>query len=377
MRKNCWESGDIGFRKISIITACFNSELTIERTVKSVIQQNYPNIEYIIIDGASTDQTLKIIQKYKKYISKIVSEPDQGVYDAFNKGISYASGEVIYFLNSDDYLFTNSIIKDVLKYFYEDVNLKFFYANVLVKDEFANIENINGKSFCLNDFKKGQMLPHPSVFVKKEVFEEIGLFNMKYKIASDLDFVIRCFKKYNDSEIQYCNKIISVFNYGGISTNPKYQKNLEQEKKDILFQQFQIEYKDNLDQLNSLYKLWLDTLLMKDRGVSSVLKEEGLVNISIFGTLRNGIYLLKDMRKESLNVISFIDNNYNIQGETIEGIKINSTEWLLGNQKKIDVIIVSIENDTDVDIIEDLKSKLENRVVVYSWKDLIKKLTIR
>jgi glycosyltransferase involved in cell wall biosynthesis len=121
--------------KVAIITVCLNSEKTIEQTIRSVINQTYPNIEYIIIDGESTDGTLEIIDKYKDKITKVINEKDHGTYDAMNKGLKFDSGDIIYFLNAGDYLYDFSIIEKIVSLFTKDNSLEMIYADVIYYDE--------------------------------------------------------------------------------------------------------------------------------------------------------------------------------------------------------------------------------------------------
>ena len=174
-------------KKISIITVCFNSADTIEHTIISVINQSYKNIEYIIIDGGSTDGTLEIIRKYEEYISYWVSEPDKGIYDAMNKGIKAATGEIIAFINSDDW-YADGAVKTVVEKFRE-TNADAVHAIVkLVKN--GNIVGEFGRNPKLEDFFCKMVIPHPATFVRASVVKE-ELFDTSYKIAADYDLLLK------------------------------------------------------------------------------------------------------------------------------------------------------------------------------------------
>ena len=151
--------------KITLITVCFNSEETISRTIQSVINQKYSQIEYIIIDGGSTDSTLSIIEKYKKFISIIKSENDDGIYDAINKGIILATGDLVGLLHSDDYYPNSQVITNVITSFKNDISLDIVLGDVAFIDGNENVARYySGENF---NFNIGMMPPHPSVFLKR------------------------------------------------------------------------------------------------------------------------------------------------------------------------------------------------------------------
>lgn len=205
--------------KISVITVCYNSEKTIEKTIRSVINQSYKNIEYIVIDGDSKDKTRKIINKYKKFISKIKFEKDDGLYHALNKGINISTGRVISILHSDDIFYNNNTIKNISYYFKLEPNLKMLIGNVIFKKNFRS-KKIS-RYYPSSIFKPWMMRfgyspPHLSTFVKKDVYNKIGMYNKSYKIAGDFDFFLRCFflKKLNFKKV---NKNFVVMSPGGLS----------------------------------------------------------------------------------------------------------------------------------------------------------------
>lgn len=207
--------------KVSIITAVLNGEKYIEESIKSAINQSYKNIEIIVIDGGSTDRTLEIVNNYKNFISKIISEPDKGVYDAFNKGVKNSSGDLIYFLNSDDYFYDLNIIQDVVKIFSENKSLNAVYGQVLVLNIEKNRFFKMGGLLTSQYLKKGGSCPHQGLFVRRELFEKVGFFNEKFKIAGDVDFVFRCEKKGYFKDFFYYDRIVALVRTGGISFNPK------------------------------------------------------------------------------------------------------------------------------------------------------------
>jgi glycosyltransferase len=179
--------------KTSIITVCFNSVETIEDTIRSVLGQDYKNIEYVIIDGGSTDGTLDILTKYQGQISKCISEPDNGIYDAMNKGINLATGEVIGFLHADDFYATKETIKKVARVFEQNKVDCLWGDLVYVSKE--NTEKIirywKSGGYRKNLFKNGWMPAHPTFFAKRCIYEKYGYFNTDFRIAADYEIMLR------------------------------------------------------------------------------------------------------------------------------------------------------------------------------------------
>lgn len=183
--------------KISIITPSFNSEKTIEETIKSVLSQTYNDIEYLIIDGGSRDRTLEIVDKYKDKISKIVSEPDKGIYDGMNKGIKLATGEIVGILNSDDLYFDEFVIENVMKIFRENKIDCLWGDLVYFKDDPNKFIRVwKGGNYKPGIFKTGWVPPHPTFFVKKEIYEKYGYFRLDFPVAADYELMLRFLEKY-------------------------------------------------------------------------------------------------------------------------------------------------------------------------------------
>ncbi len=185
--------------KISIITVTYNSAATLENTIRSVIEQTYKDVEYIIVDGLSTDDTLKIVEKYKDKISKVISEKDAGIYDALNRGIEMATGDVIGLLHSDDFY----LDKDVLQKYgdiFKSEKCDAVYADLYYVDkEDTNRIVRKWKSGIYNksSFINGWMPPHPTFFVKKEIYSQLGKFNLDFKTAADYELMLRFILKHN------------------------------------------------------------------------------------------------------------------------------------------------------------------------------------
>jgi len=183
--------------KVSIITVCFNSEKTIEDTLKSIQSQTYSDIEYIIVDGLSKDSTNEIVEKYNDIVSVHISEKDNGLYDAMNKGIALASGDIIGILNSDDVLADEFVIEKIVAGFDSD-NIDAVYSDLVYVSE----NNLNkptrlysSKVFSKKLIRFGIMLPHPTFYVRKQYFEDLGSYTTNYRVAADFELLARFVSK--------------------------------------------------------------------------------------------------------------------------------------------------------------------------------------
>jgi glycosyltransferase len=206
-------------RKISIITTTYNSAKTIRDTLNCIKQQDYPLIEHIIVDGNSIDDTLKIVAEFS-HISKIVSEKDNGIYEAMNKGIFLATGDVIGILNSDDIYSSDSIITTIANEF-EDESIDVVYADLqYVKHNNFNRVVRTWKTGKLNrkSFYYGWMPPHPTFFVRKKIYDKVGVFNTSLRSAADYEMMLRILLKY-EVPSKYIPQVIVKMRSGGISNS--------------------------------------------------------------------------------------------------------------------------------------------------------------
>jgi glycosyltransferase involved in cell wall biosynthesis len=204
--------------KISIITVSYNSQSTIKHTIDSVSSQTYKNKEYILIDGASQDWTLDILDFKKDEIDNFVSEKDDGIYDAMNKGIKAATGDIIGILNSDDFYYNQDVLSKVAKVF-EETNCDCLYGDLIFvnKGDISKVARYwkSGK-FEKNIMKKGWMLPHPTFFVKKKIYQKYGLYNTSLKRAADYEMILRLLHK-EKINIEYIPEILIKMRVGGES----------------------------------------------------------------------------------------------------------------------------------------------------------------
>jgi glycosyltransferase involved in cell wall biosynthesis len=205
--------------KVSVITACFNSEATIGDTLESVASQTYKNVEHIIIDGNSKDNTLQIVKRFP-HVSKIISEPDNGIYDAMNKGIKSSTGDIISILNSDDFFNNKNVLENVLTGFCSS-GASIVYGNLYYVSK-ANTKKIirtwKTSPYKANAFVYGWHPPHPALFAKKEVYDKYGLFDTSLNISADFELMLRFIEKYKVKTF-YLDKFLVKMRTGGAS-NP-------------------------------------------------------------------------------------------------------------------------------------------------------------
>lgn len=203
--------------KFSIITVCKNSEQNIEQTIQSVLNQNYSDIEYIIIDGGSKDRTLDVIRKYEKSLAFCCSEPDRGIYNAMNKGLKHATGDVVAFLNSDDWYEDDTLQK--VSYYFQNYEIDCLAGEVnsILNDRVIEMKRMQHTE---EDIHLSMIYRHPAFFAKRKLFDEIGCFDESYQIAADYDWVLKVHNR--GCKIWETNEILSNFRRDGISAVQKY-----------------------------------------------------------------------------------------------------------------------------------------------------------
>ena len=228
--------------KTSIITICFNSKDTVEKTLKSVESQSYKIIEHIIIDGGSKDNTLSVVKEFD-YISKIISESDKGIYDAFNKGIKNSTGEIIGFLNSDDTFYNENSLQHIFDAF--DENTDCIFGDLIYSDKNEKVTRVwKGSKFKKGAFKKGWMPAHPTFYCRRSVYDKLGLYDDSFKIAGDFELMLRILEKYNIRS-KYIPHTLVNMKVGGASNNGL------KSKLDILREEFRAFDQNNIP-LNKL-----------------------------------------------------------------------------------------------------------------------------
>jgi glycosyltransferase involved in cell wall biosynthesis len=242
--------------KITVITVCYNASHLLKKTIESAAEQSYSEIEYIIVDGASKDDTKEIVGSYGKKVQLFLSEPDNGIYDAMNKGIKQATGDLIIFLNAGDYF----VSKDVLKFYLSKMKIleaDLFFGRIVWNDSRTN-------DICLSDHHntvhtwdlKNSNFPHPATIYKKDLFKTVGLFDLDFPIAADYEWNVRAMVL-NKIKFQYINIIVTVFYADGISNNPS----------------FATQHRIEIDQVNRRYfKPWKLHEKMEHKGHSFIYK---------------------------------------------------------------------------------------------------------
>ncbi|MDQ3046489.1 MAG: glycosyltransferase [Bacteroidota bacterium] len=204
--------------KVSVITVCYNSADTIEKTIRSVTEQEYPEIEYIIIDGKSTDNTLEVIKRAALKTAKVLSEKDKGIYDAINKGISWATGDIVAILHADDFYVDKKVITKVVQVFAaSETDTVYGDLQYVDRNNTAKVtRNWVSGNYNKEEFRKGWMPPHPSFFVRRKCYEKYGLFNTDFKSAADYELMLRFLYKFECSA-SYIPEVLVKMRIGGKS----------------------------------------------------------------------------------------------------------------------------------------------------------------
>jgi len=220
--------------KVSVITVTYNSAQTVEDTIKSVVNQDYKDIEYIIIDGLSKDNTLEIVNKYNTKIAKVISEKDHGIYDAISKGIKNATGDIVVALNSDDMYASNDVITKVVELF-KSSHADAVYGDLNYVDRFDTskvIRKWKSGIYKKGHFLKGWMPPHPTFFVRNYCYQKYGSFNLTLRSAADYELMLRFIHKH-EIKVAYLPKLIVKMRAGGqsnVSFKNRFKANREDRK---------------------------------------------------------------------------------------------------------------------------------------------------
>lgn len=206
--------------KISIITVSYNSQATIANTLQSVASQTHPDIEHIVIDGASRDGTMSVVDRFRSGLAHVASEPDRGLYDAMNKGLSAATGEVVGFLNSDDFYRNERVLERVAQTFAaQGIEAVFGDAEFIDPDDNDKVvRRYSSRWFRPDRIRWGWMPAHPALFFRRAVYQRYGRFRTDFRIAGDFEFIARVFAR-NELEYRYIPEVLVTMRTGGISTS--------------------------------------------------------------------------------------------------------------------------------------------------------------
>lgn len=204
---------------ISVVTITFNSEKTVEETIRSVVSQDYLNLEYIIIDGGSTDSTLRIVEKYRDKIALVISEPDKGISDAFNKGILKATGEIIGIINSDDILAEGALQTIAENY---DPSIDVYSGNILIWNSESGKTIIERPDISFDTIKLQYNISHPARFIRRDAYQKYGLYRLDLRYQMDVELLCRFYKK--GAKFAHIDKVLAKFRLGGATANSIFKK---------------------------------------------------------------------------------------------------------------------------------------------------------
>jgi glycosyltransferase involved in cell wall biosynthesis len=249
--------------KISIITINFNNKFGLIKTVQSVINQSFGNLEYIIIDGNSSDGSKEFIEQHKEQFSYWVSEPDQGIYDAMNKGIKIAQGEYCLFLNSGDYLLEKDTLNHVFK---QDATEDILYGNL--KSDTRDF--LYPKHITLATFVNGT-IPHQASFIKRELFNKFGMYDESYPVIADWVFFVKVIMLY-DVSYKHLDMYISFFEDGGISTESALKNELQEQRSDLFMTLFPKIFPDYIEMQQELRVLKSELNSYKNSRVIQIIR---------------------------------------------------------------------------------------------------------
>ncbi|MCI8402864.1 MAG: glycosyltransferase [Lachnospiraceae bacterium] len=358
--------------KISVITVCLNSEATIEQTIKSVMKQKDEEVEYIIIDGGSTDRTRMILDKYKDGIDVMVSEPDQGIYDAMNKGISLAKGEIIGIINSDDW-YESDALKNVRQCFYRsDADVVYGKLNLI---------NENGEEKLMiptdiNKLRFEMEVPHATAFIRKDIYEKCGLFSLEYRIAADYELMLRFYT--SGVSFVFIDEVLANFRLGGISNrqselcacetmriSQKYLPCYPPEERDYV--EHVMDMKWGPFCFRKLLDEYPDCILdyVKQRQT-----EETKTELAIFGAGQWGRDMYRILWGGGLRIPFWVDNNKQLWRQAREGTEISSPEVL----RSFNGVVLIMARGFSTELLSQIKEMNNQETVCVTWEEMVNDL---
>lgn len=324
---------------VSIITVCLNAVETIEATIKSVLVQTYKNIEYIIIDGGSTDGTLQVIEKYRDQISVLISEKDDGIYDAMNKGIALAHGDYIGIINADDWYEKNAVeyVVQTGRRISENIGVITGQARFIKgEDSFLPVKKDMERIWT------EMPIAHPSTFIKKSVYERYGKYDTHYKIAADYELVFRLYV--NRVKFYFCGEVLANYRVGGISGK---QKDMLLEEDIEILSRYQ-EYcsdpnrvKESIQRKKGTYLIYRADKSFFCKTLEYKPDQEN--NIFIFGCGYWGRELCQMLKERQIAITGFVDNNSSLWGTKAEHYIIEAPDVLRDQHAKV---IIAVLGDT-------------------------------
>lgn len=344
--------------KISIITVSYNSEKTIERAIRSVVRQNYGDTEYILIDGGSSDRTADIIRKYEKKLSYWISERDEGIYDAMNKGLEHATGEIVAFLNSDDW-YEDHIFVEIAEAF-EEESVQLICGDMYIhRAGTVSRYHIDEKA-AQRAVRFSMGYPHPTMFARRRLFDRYGKFDTRYRIAADYDWFLRVYD--HNEKIRVLDRVVTNFSYGGVSTKEEMMPALLEEQ-----ERAALEALERNHTLTEKEK-WRETIRsetanMRDSfKIQQILKDGRLdrnpvavkvrelfrgEKCAVFGSGHIAVQLISILRKMDVSVTRIWDNREQNWGKRIEGIQVMKPDQIKIRQNVVVIASVCYESEIE------------------------------
>ncbi|MBR1702192.1 MAG: glycosyltransferase [Lachnospiraceae bacterium] len=359
--------------KISIITVTYNCRATIERTILSVLSQKYKNYEYIIIDGGSTDGTVEIIDKYRDRLAYFISEPDDGIYDAMNKGLKRVSGDIVHFLNGNDYYYDANVLATIQKRFSEHTDVDVIIAKVMSDGKVCNTylpgENI---SIYLDAH-----FPHQATFAKATLYTQYGDFDPEYSICADYDWILRIYK--SGRKLYWCDDIVVYYDTYGVSSSIKcvaeqylVSKKYVSEMKIFLPVNVEDYYADEFRKVFSRNLLKRKVVNKEFKPIIAAIVQ-GENEINIWGAGYIGNMFCEFLVNNGIKVKYVIDSDTNKIGHTINDISICGIDDAEDNF----IIISSEDYETDIGCLLEERGMLPDKDFITYTKftiEFIKKL---
>ncbi|MBP3602572.1 MAG: glycosyltransferase [Lachnospiraceae bacterium] len=323
--------------KVSIITVTFNVVNTIEQTINSVLNQTYDNIEYIMVDGMSTDGTWEKICKYKNRISVLIHEKDNGLYDAMNKGIAQATGDIIGIVNGDDWYERDTLVT-IVNNFQDDTDIIYARMNIIGYDGAVQMISLPDK---IDDIWY-RMIPHPTVFVRKCIYDKYGTFNLNYPIVADYEMIFRFYLA--GVKFKYIDKVLTNFRRGGLTTKRQIECVEEVKKVSLSYIDKCPEPEKYIKLINRAYNSALlksiyaqEDIIVKEALESEILND----NLCIFGAGKIGQKFVKKINRCGIKIVFIIDNDISKKDTYIDEIKVDTPNIL--EKWKGSILIAAID----------------------------------
>lgn len=356
--------------KVSIVTVVYNGANTLEQAMQSVLKQTYTNMEYIIIDGKSTDGTIDIIEKYRDKVSYYVSEPDQGIYDAMNKGIAAASGDIIGILNADDWYDTKAVEYVVDCFADNDADIVYGRYKRVESDGII----LSTKMPPLTDLWYEMMICHQAAFVKRKVYQKMGGYSLDYRIASDYDFFLRCYS--SQVKFTYLDKELVYFRFTGVSSTKhlkcaveinqialKYIAQIPDRQRLINENRYRIKMAVFREICNIDPKRVIETIPWIENN-----------KIIIWGTGIWGRRMIKFLKDFGITIEYLIDSNPEKEGTCLLDFEIKNPRTLKESKSYVIIAIREINQDIQEQLVQ-LRVERERYVFLEEWATILAERT--